>query len=76
MHPNRYRDCAGPASMTLDDGPGSRPNGIAFGSPVPMIRHRFGGHLRAVRARTCTAVGPRTTIPSHEVLEGTSDLPG
>ena len=29
----------------------ARPNGVAFGSPTHMIRHRFGGHLRAVRRR-------------------------
>ncbi len=29
---------------------------VAFGSPVAMIRHRFGGHLRAARAWTCVAV--------------------
>ena len=47
-----------------------RPTGIAFGSPMPNIRHRFGGHLRTARVRTCDAVRHAPPLTSADVLGG------
>src|SRR5688572_19816459 len=52
---------------------GVRPTGIAFGSPVAMIRHRFGGHLRAARARSCIAVRHAPPLAPSTPWEGTVD---
>ena len=52
---------------------GMRPTGIAFGSPMPMIRHRFGGHLRAARARSCVAVRHAPPLAPPTPWEGTVD---
>ena len=52
---------------------GVRPTGIAFGSPVPMIRHRFGGHLRAARTRSCVAVRHAPPLAPSTPWEGTVD---
>jgi hypothetical protein len=60
----------GPASGQLDDGTWARPNGVAFGSPTHMIRHRFGGHLRAARRGTRSPVEHMYTL--SVVLEGTA----
>ena len=46
----RRRDLAGVASQRLDSHARVAPTGVAFGPPMSMIRHRFGGNLRAVRA--------------------------
>jgi hypothetical protein len=54
---------------------GVRPTGIAFGSPVAMIRHRFGGHLRAARMRSCNAVRHAPPLASPTPWEGTVDGP-
>ena len=54
---------------------GVRPTGIAFGSPVAMIRHRFGGHLRAARMRSCIAVRHAPPLASPTPWEGTVDGP-
>ena len=40
----------GVASQRLDSHARVAPTGVAFGPPMSMIRHRFGGNLRAARA--------------------------
>jgi len=52
---------------------GVRPTGIAFRSPVAMIRHRFGGHLRAARTRSCNAVRHAPPLAPSTPWEGTVD---
>src|SRR5215207_2523776 len=52
---------------------GVRPTGIAFGSPVAMIRHRFGGHLRAAQARSCIAVRHAPPLAPSTPWEGNVD---
>ena len=54
----------------VDATAGVRPTGIAFGSPVAMIRHRFGGHLRAARARSCNARPSRIAVRPADALGG------
>ncbi len=44
--------------------PGSREAGVAFGAPVAMIRHRFGGNLRAARAEASRRRSPCTVARS------------
>ena len=63
------RDLAGCGARGSTATPGSRRTGVAFGPPMSMIRHRFGGNLRAVRAsilrrrpsRTALAISPATS---------------
>ena len=57
------RDPAQPRVRDACAREGMRPTGIAFGSPVHMIRHRFGGHLRAARGRSCDASVTHRSLP-------------
>ena len=47
-----------------------RQTGIAFGSPVPNIRHRFGGHLRFVRKRDPVTVRRGSSQTHHHHRNG------
>jgi len=40
-------DRTGGRVLRVCNDPGSRTIGLAIGAPFPIIRHRFGGHLRA-----------------------------
>jgi branched-chain amino acid transport system substrate-binding protein len=44
--------------------PGCAETMVAFGAPRPIIRHRFGGHLRAVRTVTTGHAPHRTAAPA------------
>src|SRR6187549_1246572 len=81
MDPIGSRRPRGMASETLWSHTRVAPVGVAIGPPMPMIRHRFGGILRAARAgilRRRPSLHRRSTrspsIPSH--LDRGSPTPG
>ena len=61
------RDRAGAVEHAVRSaaGPDRSSTGVAIGWPVGMIRHRFGGHLRAVRTKVFAtlSIAPPTLIP-------------
>jgi len=56
----------GVASQRLDSHARVASTGVAFGPPMSMIRHRFGGNLRAARASVSapSSVTHRRSAPS------------
>ena len=78
----RSADRTGVRAMTRSTAtPGSREAGVAFGAPVAMIRHRFGGNLRAARAEascrrpSCTVARSRPRRPKA-LLRAIGSQPG
>ena len=53
---------AGWRANRLDSHARVAPTGVAFGPPMPMIRHRFGGNLRAVRTGAPSRRPSRTAL--------------
>src|SRR5262249_34391115 len=50
--------------------------GVAFGPPMSIIRHRFGGNLRAARASVLRAVRHVPPLASHDSFSTTRSTVG